>query len=190
MHLNHYAAAAMLAVISASAAHAFDVTEFDDKAQWEDTVGHFTTLDFTGFEHAEPIVDQYADLGAVFNPVVFAWGPFDIAFPNDGWGFRSQIPFLVEFDSLQNWVAVDHPGTIAMDLMLDGEVIYESSTMGGGGLGFFSGIVSELEFDAVRLYRPSGNPVFGDDIHFGAIPAPGALLVFGMAGLIGRRRRG
>jgi hypothetical protein len=68
------------------------------KDQWWKAVGDVTTIDFTGFEHGEPLRDQYAHLGVRFTnvgPLTFFESP---SFLNDGWGFRAFNGAWIHFD--------------------------------------------------------------------------------------------
>jgi hypothetical protein len=79
----------VLLLLLSAAAFSDDVQWFNSQMQdeWWDVVGETTTIDFTGFEHGEPLRDQYAHLGIRFNNV----GPLTFwesgSFVNDGWGF-------------------------------------------------------------------------------------------------------
>jgi len=161
---------------------------------WWDAVGDVTTIDFTGHEHLEPLTDQYADLGVTFDNV----GPLSIwesgSFLNDGWGFRGWNGAWIHFDQPMNWIAAEFPGNLGYELYSGDDLIYTSFLFGVGGTGNFGGLVSEKAFDRVFLWEPPSGPfqefiIYVDDLHFGALPAPGALSVFALALFAGRRRR-
>jgi hypothetical protein len=62
--------------------------------------------------------------------------------------------------------------------------------MGGGGTGFFSGVISTIPFDTVVIKDPFGANTLIDDLYFGPpIPAPGALAILGLAGLMCSQKR-
>ena len=166
------------------------VEEFTDKDEWIAAVGRFTTIDFTGFPDGTFITDQYADLGVLFvggNENIFL---SDNAFPNDGAGLDDGgfTPIAVSFDTPQAWIAVDFPGTVQFELFSGGELIYTSSAFGGGGAGFFAGLVSTELFDAAVIDDPGDFSVAIDDLHFG-VPAPATLALLALGSLFSTRRR-
>jgi hypothetical protein len=57
----------VILLLVATKAFADDVQWFNSQMQdeWWDAVGETTTIDFTGFEHFEPLRDQYAHLGVL-----------------------------------------------------------------------------------------------------------------------------
>ena len=165
------------------------VVEFFDRDEWVKAVGegNFLTVDFTGFPDGIFITDQYADLGILFtdgNDSIFL---NDGAFPNDGAGLDGFGNISVSFDTPQAWIGVDFPGFLSIELFSGGRLFYTSSIAGGGGVGFFFGLISSELFDAAGLIDPGGD-AFIDDLHFG-VPAPGALWLLGVAALLPRRRR-
>jgi len=164
-----------------------DLVVYDDKVAWEAAVGgNFSTMDFTGFPENTIITDQYAHLGAIFTQGGFI--TFTGSFEQDGWGLSSNLDeFILEFDQPMNWLAADHPGFLQYFLYLDGVLVGETSLL-GGDLGSFSGVISDEPFDMVIILDPATVPNV-DDLHFGpAIPAPAAW-VLAVAPLVGRRRR-
>ena len=165
------------------------VVEFFDRDEWVKAVGegNFLTVDFTGFPDGIFITDQYADLGILFtdgNDSIFL---NDGAFPNDGAGLDGFGNISVSFDTPQAWIGVDFPGFLSIELFSGGRLFYTSSIAGGGGVGFFFGLISSELFDAAGLIDPGGD-AFIDDLHFG-VPAPGAIWLLALAGLLPRRRR-
>ncbi len=162
------------------------VEEFTDKDSWIAAVGDFTTIDFTGFPDGTFITDQYADLG-----ILFTDGDETIhmsaSYINDGWGLRGNGIITVAFDSPQAWIGVDFPGLLSIELFSGGRLFYTSSIAGGGGAGFFLGLISSELFDAAVLIDPFGLDAEIDDLHFG-VPAPGALWLLALAALLPRRR--
>ena len=165
------------------------VEEFTDKDEWIAAVGRFTTIGFTGFPNGTFITDQYAELGILFTDGNDSISPFDpITYPNDGWGLDGNGNISVAFDSPQAWIGVDHPGFLSIELYSEGRLFYTSSIAGGGGVGFFLGLISSELFDAAVLIDPFGLDAEIDDLHFG-VPAPGSVCLLALAGLWPRRRR-
>ncbi len=181
--------AVALSVCSGGRAAVGGFIEFTDKEEWIAAVGRFTTIDFTGFPDGTFITDQYADLGVLFvggNENIFL---SDNAFPHDGAGlFGGGPPIAVSFDTPQAWIAVDFPGDVQFELFREGELIYTSSLFGGGGVGFFAGLLSTELFDGAVISDPTDAGVFIDDLHFG-VPAPGAIALLALGGLFSTRRR-
>ena len=118
------------------------VMEFTDKDEWISAVGVFTTIDFTGFPDGTFITDQYEALA-----VLFTDGDDNIAccseitFPNDGAGLDGNAAIHLSFLTLQNWIAVDFPGVIQLELYRDGRLTHTSAPY-GTGIGLFAGLVS------------------------------------------------
>ena len=184
--------AVLIAVLGLSgiAAQA-DVIEFTDKDEWFTAVGEVTTIEFTGFPNGTLITDQYEDLGVLFTGGAdFIWQN-EGAFPNDGWGINGQSDIELSFQFPQAWIAVEFPGFMRLDLFAEGQLIYSSNLFGGGGAGFFAGLISDQLFDVALLTDPMDETVDIDDLHFG-VPAPGTLALLGLATVLprrGRRRR-
>ncbi|MCH8164531.1 MAG: hypothetical protein IH889_02875, partial [Planctomycetes bacterium] len=156
------------------------VEEFTDKDEWIAAVGRFTTIGFTGFPDGTFITDQYADLGILFTDGNDSINFSPTAFPNDAWGLDGNGNISVSFDTPQAWIGVDHPGFHRIELYSDGRLLFASNTYGGGGAGFFLGLVSSELFDAAVLIDPGGEAEI-DDLHFG-VPTPGALWLLGIFG--------
>ena len=186
-------ASALGATLLASAQAPADVvvqTFENDKKGWKENVGDFSTIDFTDLEDQTPVFEQYADQGITFGGGVTAieWP----GFLNDGHGIWAFDLIDIKFDRPEKWwVAIDHPGAVAVTLISDAdeEIIYQSEFLNLGGLGNHLGIVSDTEFD--RITFATTEHMMIDDFHWG-IPAPGALGLLAVAGLLGppRRRRG
>ena len=167
-----------------------DVIEFTDKDEWIAAVGAVTTIDFTGFPDLTVVTDQYADLGAHFtdgDDLILSVG----GFLNDGWGLGDNNGDInVSFDAPLFYVAVDFPGNLAIELFNQGELTFTSGGFGGGGVGFFGGLLSSEPFDAIRIFDFIDNAVFIDDLHFGPpIPAAPALALLALGGLFSGKRR-
>ncbi len=177
-------ATALLTSLSVSSAYG-GVAEFTDKDAWIAAVGQFTTIDFTGFPVGTFITDQYADLGVLFtdgSDSIVAIG----AFP-DGFGLDGNPSMHLSFDSPQLWLAVDHPGSVQIDLFSGGN-LFHSAVFFHAGHGFFSGVLSAELFDSVVISDPAVGDVFIDDLHFG-VPSRGVIAFLALGGLHHRRRR-
>jgi len=152
-------------------------------------------MDFLGAEDLVQIPsDFYFDEFGVSFEGPPIWGLIDdLAFPNDGVGFGAFgfEPFVdVRFDEPIRAFAADHPGTHRFTLFLGEELVYETGLIGVGGPGSFSGVISELPFDRVRI---SDSDSFGvDDLRFGLVvpgpPVAALILALGGSGLRRRRR--
>jgi hypothetical protein len=168
-----------------------EVIEYEQKSEWIDAVGDFTTIGFTEFPHGTWVFDQYAHLGAHFvdgADIILCCDPG--LFPEDGAGLNGNSVTRVRFDGSVHYVAVDYPGYVRFQLYDDGDLLYENDWFGHGQIGQFGGVISAESFDEIRLTDPIGDQVFIDDLHFGPpIPAPGAIGLFGIALLAGPRRR-
>ena len=97
----------------------------------------------------------------------------------------------IHFDEPQSWIAVHHGGTALFKLYNNGELIGTSGFDPVGGIDSFLGVWSTIPFDEVFI---TTQPIFGphvgiDDLHWGGVPAPGALGLLGIAGLCSRSRR-
>jgi hypothetical protein len=190
------AASALVFCLFASATAGF-VEYKQDQSGWESAVGRqFTTLDFN-FGQQVLVTDQYLAQGALFTDGNDFTQFNANAFPNDGWGLLGGFgPFgtsqiTVQFTQPMHWIAVDHPGSLYIELFSGGQMIYSSS-----GSGYqqptphFMGIVSDISFDRARIVNPFSTTVFIDNLYFGApIPAPGAVGLLGALGLLPARRR-
>jgi MYXO-CTERM domain-containing protein len=166
-----------------------EVIEFEEKADWIDSVGEFTTIGFNDLPDGTWVFEQYAHLGAHFvdgADIILCCDP--VGFPEDGAGLDGNSEIRVSFDNPLEFVAVDFPGFLLFELFSEGELIYESGFFGEGTAGQFVGLQSDIPFNEVRITDPP-TEVFIDDLHFGPpIPAPGALALFAL-GLIGSTRR-
>ena len=180
-----------LLIVAIAASHtAASAIEFTDKSEWEAAVGAFTTLDFDIQPQGTPITNQYAHLGVNVTGAAFSHSA--PGYVNDEWGMFASGGAWVHFNSPQNWVAVDYPGEIQIQLFQLGVLIYTSTYFVPSGTGNFAGLWSPIPFDEVHLRRlaPSSVNVFIDDLHFGAlVPGPSALGLLGIACIFPRRRR-
>lgn len=178
----------MFLPLAASTEVQASVTEYTNAIAWQNAVGGYTTIDFTGYELNTLITDQYSSSGVTFTDgldIVY----FNQGFLNDGVGINAVDSSTLVFDTPQYWIAVDFPGTLWIELYHDGQLLYQSNGGPGGGAGFFTGLVSTEGFDSVVLIDFKGGTYY-DDVHFGApIPAPSALALFAIGTLFGRRRR-
>ena len=184
--LNVTVFGAMFSVLLLSAPAHAGVQEFTDKDEWINAVGEFTTVDFTGFDVATFITDQYADLGILFtdgNDSI----QHTVSFLNDEWGLDGNGDISVAFDTPQLWIGVDFPGFMRIELYDEGRLIYTSSNFLPGGVGNFAGLFSNASFDAAVLIDPANEAAI-DDLHFG-VPTPGSMALFALGALTRRRRR-
>jgi len=168
------------------------VSQYTNRAAWESAVANdFTTIDFLGFPHDTFIIGQYAaDHGITFFGENLITGPTPL-YQNDLWGIIGPNNVRFAFDSPQNWIAVDYPGGIKFQLFNKGQLIYTSSSLIPGGLGNFAGLVSDVAFNEVLLYKPPGHgtSVAVDDLHWGAaVPGPGVAGIAFIAAACARRR--
>lgn len=166
------------------------VTVYTNKASWQAAAGPYTTITFQELPPTTYIDEQYAHLGVHFtdgSDQVYASN----LFPNDGVGLNGAFDeTTLEFDAPMTTIAMDFPGIASIKLFANDQLIYTSPLMGGGGVGFFAGLISTEPFDSVQLYDPFGTGFFADDVHSGPpIPAPGALALLGVSALLGSRRR-
>ncbi len=92
-----------------------------------------------------------------------------------------------KFLTPQKWIGAHYPGNLLYQLLSGGDVIYTSLPYSAPGLGEFYGVVSDQMFDEVKIINDSGLLSI-DNIYFG-VPAPGAVSVFGLWFVGGRRRR-
>jgi hypothetical protein len=181
--------ASIIALTAASARCPAEIIEFTDKAEWEAAAGPFTTIDFTGFDSMTIITTQYLDLG-----VEFAGGD-DLILPhagfvNDGWGLAGHESIDMVFTAPMNAVAADFPGGLMIELYWQGDLLYTSSDFGGGGAGWFAGVVSTEPFDSAVFRDWHETSVFTDDLYFGpAIPGAPVIVPFLFTAAITRRRR-
>ena len=166
------------------------VITFSSKPLWQAAVnGDYNSINFTGFSDGTPINTQYAESGLAVNGPAFIFGTS--AFPNDGWGLHGPAGVHLTFDTPQNWIAVDYPGAVRFQLFMQGDLLFTSMFFQPGGIGNFAGLVSDRTFDEVYLYKStSPNVIVIDDLHWGGVPAPGAIGLLGIASLFSRRRRG
>ena len=89
-------------------------------------------------------------------------------------------------------MAVDFPGLVAFNLYSEGKLIFSSSPASAPiGEVIFFGVLSDQPFDAAFIRDPSGGEGLTiDNLFFGdVIPAPGAMALFAVAAIAGRRRR-
>jgi hypothetical protein len=156
----------------------------DDRQLWFDGVdqlGDYDTITFAELPVGTVVTNQYqSDLGVVFSGGVTDFGPS--IYPNDSHGFFAVPLTEIRFDTPQNWFAVDHPDTMMIELYRHDALFYTSSPSGIHGVGDFNGIISDISFDAVRIFDPTDSLVGVDDMYFGVIPAPGTIcFILGLA---------
>ena len=146
------------------------VLEFTDRDEWIAAVGRFTTIGFTEFPNNTFITDQYRELGVFFtdgddNVTCCS----EVTFPQDGAGLDGNDAIHLIFVTPQLYIAADFPGGLKIELFSEGGLIYSSSDFGGGGVGFFGGLLSPQPFDEVILHDPIAAQVALDDLHFGGL---------------------
>jgi len=84
---------------------------------------------------------------------------------------------------------MDYPGHLKITLFVDGVQLAPAHEWLHSGVDHFSGLISDQPFNGVKLEDPTDQALFIDDIFFGgAVPAPGAAALLGLA-LCARRRR-
>ena len=166
------------------------VVEYTNKAAWQNGASGYSTITFTELPANTWITNQYAHLGISFtdgsDQVVYMPG----AFLNDDFGLNGAFDSsTLQFSQPVHSIAVDFPGRTTFKLYYQGQLTYTSTDFGGGGAGWFAGLISDRPFDKVVMYDPTGDFVV-DDLYFGpAIPAPGALALAAVAGAFTSRRR-
>ncbi len=163
-------------------------TNFD---QWKAANGsNYTTMNFV-FSQPVLLTTQYLPLGVTFPDAEEVAAPLGVAFPIDGWGVwgsgSGDGDVHLKFLTPQKWIGAHYPANLLYQLLSGGNVIYTSPTHGGFGPGLFYGVVSDQMFDEVKIINQSGL-LYIDNIYFG-VPAPGAVSVFGLWFVRGRRRR-
>jgi hypothetical protein len=167
------------------------VVEFTNKSLWQTAAGSYTTIHFTELPNGTLVTNQYANLGVTFTDGSDYILVQPTTFLNDGAGLNGAFDSVsLAFASPMQSIAIDFPGSAEIDLYSQGQLIYASTDFGGSGLGHFAGLISDLSFDAARIFDPEGG-VFIDDLHFGPpIPGPGALPVIATGLLAMSRRKG
>jgi hypothetical protein len=183
---HHTVSALALAALATGPATA-GVTEFHDRASWQAAVGDFMTITFTEIPVNVFVTDQYAHLGVIFtdgNDYTDA----SSVYVNDGFGMDGYPggAINISFTTPQSWLAFDFPGFVQVEMFRNGRSVHITNWFGVGGVGNFGGLVSSEPFDAVRMFDPFDPIVLIDDLHFG-VPAPGALVLIGVAALAPRR---
>ena len=189
--VNAMPAATIIAITIVNAHAGADIvvqTFENDKQGWKSAVGEYTTIDFTDLEANQFVGDHYAEHGVD----ILGFGAHWNGFLNDGHGIWNWYGIEVEFDEPQQWIAVDHPGSLKVHIgFVDGPTHF-GEPLNIGGTGNHLGIVTSEPFDKVIFDMPVGfaEEVLIDDLHYG-IPAPGALGLLGLTALLGpgRRRR-
>ncbi len=185
----------MLASILSNHALGSFVTYKNDKQGWIDAVGaNYTTLDFN-FGQSVILSDQYASLGVVFPESDDNTWKNDGSFLNDGWGVKGGLgnpgTITLQFLTPQNWLAMEYPGLLQIDLFYQDKLIFSATGPIQPTLSpKFFGLVGLPSFDKAVLSNPFNGWVNCDDIYFGApIPGPAGLTAFAVLGLLIRNRR-
>ncbi|MBL9150572.1 MAG: hypothetical protein JNM94_17945 [Phycisphaerae bacterium] len=168
------------------------VNNFDG---WSSSSGDFATCSFAEFPQNTFITDQYADLGVNFTGIFGNVVNVGLSgFPLDGHGIDGNCGIELTFSNLTYAVAAHGPDSWRFDAYLGDQLIY-SSPSHGSSIGGFSGFVSSVPFDRVRLlgatlFPPDCDDVYVDNIYFASVPGPAGFAVFAIRALgMGRRRR-
>ena len=175
----------------AATAHAEDQT-FEDFNAWSSESQPVTTIDFD-MPPGTFVVDQYSDEGVIFPG-------YDITdygfYAQDNLGLSGFEEIHAIFDSPRTSIGMHFPSIIQVELFNDGELIYDSGSVGAQEIDNFFGVVTEQPFDRALISDPQGFPpaftVNIDNLYFGPpVPAPGALTIFAASVLLapGRKRR-
>lgn len=189
------AAATLIGVISAGASAS--IVSYTNYDTWSTaTATPITSIFFTeiDYEPSSPTVvnDQYAALGVHFADHIL--GENFLWYPSDGRGLAANIELIgmikVELSTPRTSVAVEHTGSMRLDLF-EGETFLGSSILSGTSGSGFIGVASSIPFDRVVIVNPSSSVPMLDNLHFGAaIPAPAGLAMLGLGlGWFRRRRR-
>jgi hypothetical protein len=182
--------AVLLATYVLTAPAVGEVMEFIQRSAWESAAGPYATIDFTGYHDGLVITNQYEHLGVTFTGAL-QFIAICGCYANDGAGLYALPYARMVFESPQNWIAVEFPGSVRFNLYYSGELIHTSQVF-HDFFSYFAGVISSKPFDEVIIDYPSPeiNSVGIDDLFFGSpIPAPGALGAFALAALIARRGR-
>jgi hypothetical protein len=147
------------------------VTQFNyyEEEAWWNAVGNVATITFTEVPPWTVVTDQYQELGIVFtdgNDLIQCCSK--VTYPKDGAGLAGNPTITVQFATPQNWIAADFPGCLNYVLYNQGKFVGWTNQLGGGGYGFFGGLMSNLPFDEVLISDIFCSYVHIDDLHFGA----------------------
>ena len=146
-----------------------------------------TTLSFTEFPLNTTITDQYSEFGITFEGLNFVTGPFPGTFPNDSWGLRIFNGNDLYFDEPINAIAADFIGALRLDIYYGDTFLFRFQNPHPH---VFTGGISEIPFDHVKVYDPFDFLTVIDDLHFGPpIPAPASIVSLVLPWLFTRRRR-
>ncbi len=183
--------ALLLPMLLATVSHAeFVVYGESERDNWFTDAGgaaHITTIGFTGLPNNSSLTDQYAPMGLNFEGTNFI--TLDVPSFADDWGLRIFDGNDLFFDEPINWIASDYLGSVRMELYLGDTLLFEFQRPLPEQ---FSGVISDVAFDRVRVFDPTDNLTVIDDLHFGppiSVPAPGAFAPLAFVQLITRRRR-
>lgn len=163
----------------------------DTKQAWTSAAGSYTTITFTGYPANTIITTQYQPLGVMFLDGTDRISASSGLYPNDGFGLNGAFDeSTLVFSTPIHSIAVDHPGSVQIDLYFQGSMFYSSIVFYSQGIGGFAGLVSDQPFDKAFISDPNSG-LFIDDLHFGPpVPAPpAALVMLTGATLLGRSRR-
>lgn len=191
-------AAQVVAVAALTISARAEVQNFRDAERqlWFDAVGQLGDtmhITFTEFPLGTVVTTQYQpQYGFSFLDGNEGIVHSNFTYLNDGFGIDGNLRTTVLFDKPQSWIAFDLPGLAKIELFSNDE-LFHFSFFGGGGPGHFAGLLSDQPFDKVVILDPSDSNIAFDDMYFGAIPSPSALLLWSGWFLVqnrsGRRRR-
>jgi PEP-CTERM motif len=189
------AAASLVGMGGAQAAIVFSYTS---KVDYLAAAGAQTEINFTDLAASTILGTQYAAQGVIFtdgNDQVFSLVP---PIFSDGKGFSdgrgATASVTMAFSSLITSFGVDFPGAAQFDLFDGSTLVGSSPNFGGGGEGFFGGVVSDTGFNRVVMRDWSFPEGYYDNITFGSgsrtVPEPSTLLLVGAALVaLGQRAR-
>src|SRR6056297_2740769 len=147
----------------------------DEVAAWEEAAGSWGTMDFTGFEFGQHLTDEYEkELGVVFTDTTnYVSGPSAGLFPRDKWGLQiGPFASFAEFTTVEpiQSLAFFHPGFFDVTLWLGDElIVFEENSVFPLS---FSGLVSDIPFDRVRISDGADTASIDDILVGAAVPSP------------------
>lgn len=212
MRLTTLAAGTAAAVLAGSALGNYTITQTFDQAP---TYDNLITFDEDGVpvgQALDPFTFYQSSHGVTFTSgngllVVDDWDAIDgiDGGEGDGNSLVGGFSISMHFDSdvtsasWQGWASGSPAppfGGINVILLDDGNTVgsYQGiAPFGGAGDEWFDVVATDgMVFDEIRFFNPAFNSFtsYIDNLSFTTVPAPGAIALLGLAGLVGRRRRG